>query len=366
MNSDRSSGNTTASDGNKSFTRSAYMFCVEINPSCVPHLDDIINYFRHGDPNYILCGSHVGSSQGLHYHLFVQYPKKTTRTIGKRTTFGAHCEVCFASAQQNVAYIRCQEASGKHEEEGVTYGGDYLEEGTMRLRGGVRTLPAREIADFSDEDMLDLNGMDFLMANKVRNEVKRMEANHEYFNQAHQIIEQGVHFDAKKSVHYYTGSSRSGKTLTAKLDMWKKHRPEDTMSVTFDDNGFAHCVGNCINPKALIIEEFRDGDMKLKKFLELTDMYATTLNIKGSSIPVNVEDIYIASVIPVCKLYQNATTRFDSAAQIYNRITEYVHMTNSHRRRLVDVNAWEHFDYQWAREDDYANLVYLCGVPCYL
>lgn len=364
MSSDSTSGNTTASVGVKSIARSAYMFHVEINPAVVPHLNDVIDYFRQSEPNYMLCGSHVGSSQGLHYHLFVQYPKKTKKTIGKKTTFGAHCAVCYGSAQQNVAYIRCLDE--KHKEEGVTYGGDYLEEGTMRLRGGFRSLAAKEVADFSDEELLDLPVMDFLVANKVRNEAKRIEANALYFQEARKIIEQGVHFDNFKKVHYYTGSSRSGKTLTAKLDMWSKYQPEETMSVTFDDNGFAHCVGNCIDPKALIIEEFRDGDMKLKKFLELTDMYSTTLNIKGSSIPINVSDIYIASVIPLKKLYNQATSRFDSSAQIYNRITEYVHMTNSHRRRLVDVNAWEHFDYQWAHDSDYANLTYICGVPCYL
>ena len=82
---------------------------------------------------------------------------------------------------------------------------------------------------------------------------------------------------------------------------------------------------------------------------------------------INVSDIYIASVIPLSKLYKNATTRFDSSAQIYNRITEYVHMTNSHRRRIVNVEAWEDFDYQWAHESDYAKeLTYICGVPCYL
>lgn len=352
MDSDTSSGNTIASDA-KSIKRSAYMFHVEINPAVINKLDDVIAYFKTGEPNYILCGSHIGSSQGLHYHLFVQYPKKTTRTIGKRTTFGAHAAVCYGSAQENVAYIRCQDA--KHIEEGVTYGGDYLEEGVMRLRGGFRTLPAREVADFSDEELLDLPVMDFLMANKVRNEVKRINANAEYFKQAHEIMEKGVDFKANKNVHYYTGSSRSGKTLTAKIDMWTKHKPEETMSITFDENGFAHCIGNTIDPKALIIEEFRDGDMKLKKFLELTDMYMTTLNIKGSSIPINVEDIYIASVIPLNKLYRTATSKLDSSAQIYNRVTEYIHMTNKHEKKVIKNNVYEDFDYRYACKDDYVN-----------
>ena len=338
-------------DDKKSITRSAYLFCCEINPAVIDKLDDIIAYFKKFNPNYILVGSHIGSSQGLHYHLFAQYPVKKHLTFGKKTTFGAHGEACFGSAQQNVAYIRCQDK--KHIEEGVTYGGDYLEEGEMRLNGHFYSMRAREVAEMSTEDMLDLNPIQFNIAAKVKREVQRMEANEAFFAEMSALKEAGPTFHTGKCVHYYTGPSDSGKTVKAKLDAMEKYDVRDIASVSFDKSGFAHVLGNDTAPKCIVIEEYRDSAMELNKFLEMCDKWATTINVKGSELSTAaVKDIFLCSVKPLHKLYKKATgDRHEDRHQIYKRVQDYKYITSEHEVHSVTAGdyAYDHFD--WAKGD---------------
>lgn len=311
--------------------RSAYNFCCEINPEVIPRLDEVIAYFKKFEPNYILVGSHIGSSQGLHYHLYAQYPKKRHLTFGKRTTCGAHCETSYGSAQANVKYIRCQDE--KHLEEGVTYGGDYLEEGVMRLNGGFHDMRAADVADMTYEEMCDLTPMQFLMASKVKKEMKQLKADNAFVDELRQLKENGPSWRPAREVIYVTGPSDAGKTTGAE---WKevsddKCPIENMGKLSFDKNGFGHTHNVNENTKVLFVEEFRDSMMDLNKFLEFTDKGVTSINIKGGDISLNsVERIYLCSLKPLSTLYRKSCVEYESRHQIYKRISKYYYVDKDH------------------------------------
>lgn len=337
------SGNTDAEP--KSIRRSAYNFVVEINPQVIQFMEEILDYFKKFGPNYMLVGSHVGSSQGLHYHAYVQYPIKKHLTFSKKTTKGAHCEQAFASAQKCVAYIRCQDE--KHIEEGVTYGGDYYEYGTMRLNGGFHSMRAEDVARLSNEEMRDLRPQEFLMARKVKREIEQMDADEAFIKELEALKENGPEWRPKKEIIYVTGPSDAGKTVGAQMRELNEgtYKPQEMGKVTFDNNGFAHTFN--VNPKTkcLFLEEFRDNTMSLKTFCEFFDKGCSTLNIKGGEIPLaSLEKVYLSSIIPIKDLYKNAAVGHESRHQINKRITKYYHVTSDHEWHEVSEDSIEHFD----------------------
>lgn len=348
------SGNTRPSP--KSISRSAYNFVVEINPQCIPFMEEILDYFKKFGPNYMLVGSHVGSSQGLHYHAYVQYPVKKHLTFSKNTTKGAHCEQAFGSAQKCVAYIRCQDE--KHIEEGVTYGGDYYEYGTMRLNGGFHSMRAEDVAKLSYEEMKDLKPQEFIVACRVKREMAQLDADQAYINELAELQAKGPQWRPKKEVIYVTGPSDAGKTVGAQ---WRElnagtYKPQEMGKVSIDENGFAHTFNVNANTKCLFFEEFRDNMMTLRTFCDFFDKGCSTLNIKGGDIPVaSVEKVYLSSIIPVKDLYAKAAVGHESRHQINKRITKYYHVDSDHEWHEVTANSIEHFNNEKLSRDDVFN-----------
>ena len=72
------------------------------------------------------------------------------------------------------------------------------------------------------------------------------------------------------------------------------------------------------NADTFVIQEFRDTDISITKFLELTDMYGSWVNVKGGFEFLRPKRIIICSAKPVEEWYTYETK--ESATQIRRRI----------------------------------------------
>ena len=302
------SGNTVTEQP-KSAKKSGYLFHVVINEAVIPQLEKVIEYFKSRDPNYLLVGEHIGKQP--HYHLFAQYPKQKHLTVSKRTTFGARVENCFGSAQDNISYIKCED--GKHKEEGVTYK-CYLEEGEPRFRGNFHELTAEEVGKMTPAELKQLNPYQFCTAMKVQKELRTLDA----IERENEMLEEMRHgIISKPEIIVYNGASGSGKTYNGFKKAIELEQDNNKISNLEISNNFIQVT----KPGAdtFVIQEFRDTDIDITKFLELTDIYGSWVNCKGHFEFLRPKRIIICSAKPVEEWYTYAAG--ESATQIRRRIS---------------------------------------------
>lgn len=326
----------------KPYRIDAKTLLLTVNPIQIPHFNDIVKYLKGKNPNYMIATWHKGGCKHEHIHIYVQYTEKKTLSANK--LFNCHMKKTTKSAQYSRAYCLCVESSGKHKKKGI-YAELIFEEGIMNLNGGFYNMKAEDCAAMSIDEMKQLGPRELLIAAKVKNIVAEMNEDVQYYDEMRNMKKSFLEGLPERSCTYITGPSRSGKTLTAKMMALSTHEPEDTACITFDENGFAHAKGNKTDAKAIVFEEFRDDSMTLKKTLEVTDNYVTSINCKGSHINCCADEIYMASVIPLSDLYKNAVTKYDNKSQLFNRIAHYYYMDEDHIIWEVKRENYDCFKY---------------------
>lgn len=145
--------------------------------------------------------------------------------------------------------------------------------------------------------------------------------------------------DYKIEVEWHTGDPGSGKTYYAK-QIGRQYRKEgkSVAIIEFDDNGFSHILGN-ETAELLIMNEFRDSNLKFNKFLEiLTNEYQH--NIKNGNLYFpNIKRIIITSVFTPLNIYMKIN---ENREQIYRRITKiYYHQKLNNKYDMKEISLKE-------------------------
>ena len=118
---------------------------------------------------------------------------------------------------------------------------------------------------------------------------------------------------------YICGDSGKGKTYKAYKIALSKFDKKDIGKLTIENN-FIQITND--NAKCYVIEEFRPSQIKAASFLQLTDKYGYTCNIKGSFKSIRPQCIIIASIIKPEDLYKNEEIN----KQFTRRITQTINL----------------------------------------
>ena len=118
---------------------------------------------------------------------------------------------------------------------------------------------------------------------------------------------------------YICGDSGKGKTYKAYKIALSKFDKIDIGKLTIENN-FIQITKD--KAKCYVIEEFRPSQIKAASFLQLTDKYGYTCNIKGSFKTIRPKCIIIASIIKPEDLYKNEEIN----KQFTRRITEIINL----------------------------------------
>lgn len=277
--------------------------CLTLNGETMKKLEEILNYLgKYKACNYILaCGHNLPDK---HIHIYVQYENATS--ISTKWLFGAHVEKCEKSAQANIKYIKGEDKKHKM----LNVKSEILHEwGEARLNGGGNRI--KDIINMNDKQ---IKNQDW----KMYNVIKKIKNDYEDEKNIDKWLE-----DRDIKVYWHCGKSGSGKTYSCKNRARELRAKGIKVAViNFDTNGFAHIIGSK-DAEMIIINEFRDTQIRFKDFLEiLTNEYV--YNIKGGHVYFsNLNEIWINSIQYPELIYRNCD---EDRYQIERRITKiYVH-----------------------------------------
>eukprot|EP00833_Pecoramyces_ruminatium_P013866 jgi/Orpsp1_1/1187898/evm.model.d7180000061014.1 len=121
-------------------SRSGRNFILTLNASVLEFYADIKEYLLSlSQFQYFLCCEHIGDPvMNNHYHIYVQYNNTKKLTLSR--LYSAHIDVCYGSAQANIAYVRAEDE--KHRAAGIT--------AELSLKKALRGL--REVTILNKED----------------------------------------------------------------------------------------------------------------------------------------------------------------------------------------------------------------------
>lgn len=255
-------------------------FILTLNPATLEFYRDVINYLKSlKGLSYLLVTEHLGQEQ-KHYHVFVQYTNSKRLSVKK--LHGAHFEVCYGSAQQNIAY--CKAEDDKHKNAGVT-AVIIEEEGEPLTKGGNFTVGAIKAMDSPDE-----------LPAILYNCYKRIKKD--------SAVVRAKDFRKNIKVYWIQGPSGVGKTNKA-IDLASEFEDEHECGTDFIKyvNGFY--LGTTGTARVAIYDDFRDSHMKPSEFINLIDYNKHWMNIKGDSILNEYLVIIITSVQKFNRIYRN-------------------------------------------------------------
>lgn len=242
--------------------------------------------------DYIVAGKEIcPTTKKEHVHIYVHLTS-TYRLSKKILAFGAHIEICRGSPKQNIAYVKKD--------------GNIVYEYGKEPHQGMITIG--ELKKMS-EDEVPAN------LQKIKEHVDRKAKK---LNDFFQMLDEIEKDDLKApEIIYITGESGSGKTYGAYKDAIKSFPKEKIGKLTIE-NGFVDPINE--EAECFVIEEFRPSQMKASSFLQLTDKYGYSCNVKGSHVHLRPKRIYICSIIPPEEIYRDEEIN----AQFLRRITKRI------------------------------------------
>lgn len=283
-------------------------YVLTINEKSLEHYQDIKGYLTGLKTNtYYLCCEHVGQ-ENKHYHVYVQFSNAIKLSIKK--LHGAHVEKAFGSAQQNIAYLRCED--DKHKKLNIQ--SIQIDEiGMPKFHGGCRV-----VKDIKEMDSLDeIPIMYYNIARQIKNQ-QHEEA--ELLNVLNEIKDDNL---SGPEVVYISGPSGAGKTYSAYKMALEKFKPEQIGKININNNFFKFTG---LHKECYVIEEFRPSQLHAAEFLQLTDKYGYNANTKGGFEFIRPKMIIICSIIPPEELYKDEEIN----KQFLRRITQNLEVNDKH------------------------------------
>lgn len=242
---------------------------------------------------FISCEEEAPTTGHKHIHIYVHF-SQTYRISKKLMKHKAHIEICKGSPKQNIAYIEKD--------------GHILDEIGERPTQGIKTVKELKEADIENIDPHLYN-----VKCKIDDKTKEEE---QFLNMLEEIEKDDL---KGPEIIYICGDSGKGKTYKAYKIALSKFDKKDIGKLTIENN-FIQITND--KAKCYVIEEFRSSQIKAASFLQLTDKYGYTCNIKGSFKSIRPECIIIASIIKPEQLYANEEIN----KQFTRRITQVINL----------------------------------------
>lgn len=243
----------------------------------------------------ISCKENAPTTGHEHIHIFICFNTPIKLSIKK--CCGAHIEYCKGTIKQNIDYIK---------KDGIIL--DEIGE-IPRERGGAHTVGELKAIENPDElDWKQLNTW-----TKIQDKKKEED---QFFNMLEEIEKDDL---KAPEIIYICGDSGKGKTYKAYKIALSKFEKKDIGKLTIENN-FIEITNE--RAKCFVIEEFRPSQIKAASFLQLTDKYGYTCNIKGSFKSIRPQCIIIASIIKPEELYKNEEIN----KQFTRRITQTINL----------------------------------------
>lgn len=242
---------------------------------------------------FISCEEVAPTTGHKHIHIYVHF-SQTYRISKKLMKHKAHIEICKGSPKQNIAYIEKD--------------GNILDEIGERPTQGIKSVKELKEANINDIDPHLYN-----IKCKIDDKAKDEE---QFMNMLEEIEKDEL---KAPEIIYICGDSGAGKTYKAYKIALSKFDKKDIGKLTIENN-FIQITNE--KAKCYVIEEFRPSQIKAASFLQLTDKYGYTCNIKGSFKSIRPECIIIASIIKPEELYVNEEIN----KQFTRRITQIINL----------------------------------------
>lgn len=263
-----------------------------LNESVIEHYEDIKNYLLgRKSLTYFICVEHVGS-ENKHYHILTQYDNSIRLSFKK--LYGAHVEYLRGTPQEALRYLKCEDE--KHISKGITCK-IIDEEGVIRNHG--RMLSVKDVIEADEEELKDLDFRFYNSAKRIKEDVNEEET---FMNMLDEIEKDDL---KGPEVIYIYGEPGSGKTYQAYKEALKKFEKKDIGKIYINNKYFKFINENA---KCFVIEEFRDSQLPVTEYLQLTDKYGYTAATKGGWKTIRPQCIIIC-----CYKHPN---------EIYNKINE--------------------------------------------
>ncbi len=295
-------------------------FILTVNEKALEHYDKILKYLKSlTGCRYILVTEHIGQDN-KHYHIYVQYDNVKKLSYSK--LFGAHLDKCFGSAQKCREYLLCED--DKHKKLGVTAITIY-EEGDVKLNGGCRY-----VKDVLNMDKDDIGDVPLQYANTVKKIMEEEREKQDFFDMLRQLKNREL---KGPEIIYLYGEPGSGKTQGAYDMAMERYDVEDIGNITINNN-FIKIINE--DAKCFVIEEFRPSQMAASDFLQLTDKYGYSCNIKGSHKRIRPEMIIICSVISPYNIYSDEKNK-----QFLRRISKLYKIDKNHNKIEKEIKFEE-------------------------
>nr|BDF97681.1 replication-associated protein [Cressdnaviricota sp.] len=284
-------GNTKPASSKIVFRGRAFQFTLN-EPEKYESLKNDLTALKTCD--YLLSCEELAPTTGhKHIHIYTHF-SQPYRLSKKILNYKTHIEVCRGSPKQNIAYIEKD--------------GNILDEIGERPSQGIKTVKELEEADIKDIDPHLYN-----IKHKIDDKKNEEE---QFFNMLEEIEKDDL---KGPEIIYICGDSGKGKTYKAYKIALSKFDKKDIGKLTIENN-FIQITNE--RAKCYIIEEFRPSQIKAASFLQLTDKYGYTCNIKGSFKSIRPQCIIIASIIKPEDLYKNEEIN----KQFTRRITQTINL----------------------------------------
>lgn len=258
--------------------------------------EDLLSYLRSlRSLNYcIACLEKAPTTGHKHVHAYAQFV--TPLALSLKKLCGAHIEVCRASPEENIEYIKKTKQPEKR-------GEIIFEWGTPRLCYVPTIKEAKEMAP----EMLEgLNLNYYNIASRIQAEQKKYIDPEEYYKEM--------------EVFWIYGESGAGKTRWAIEDM-KKAGVKKFNEVKFDGSFWHGVTEDCA---CCLYDDFRDSHMKPTELINFIDYNRHIMNVKGGSVRNNYTRIYITSLQSPEHIYPK--TPEESSKQWLRRIKKIINI----------------------------------------
>lgn len=285
------SGSTMAEAKKIVFRGRAFQFTLN-QPEKYESLRDDLTALKTCD--YLLsCKEKAPTTGHEHIHIYAHF-SQPYRLSKKILNYKAHIEVCKGSPKENIKYIEKD--------------GNILDEIGERPKQGIKTVKELKETNIDDIDP-------HLYNIKKRIDEEENEKN-TFFNMLEEIENENL---KGPEIIYICGDSGKGKTYNAYKIALSKFDKKDIGKLTIENN-FINIIND--TAKCFVIEEFRPSQIKAASFLQLTDKYGYSCNVKGSFKMLRPQCIIICSIVKPEDLYKNEEIN----KQFTRRITQTINL----------------------------------------
>lgn len=301
-------GNAHVNNTKESTCAKNRMFLLTINEKSIEHYNEIRDYIQDlKSVNYYLTVEHHGQ-ENKHYHMAIQC--KNPIKLSTKKLYGAHIDTLkYGNFNDIIRYCKCEDK--KHKELGITH--TVIEE-WGEVKHGHRFPTIKEVKAMCKEEREDIG----LQYQKI---VKSIDIEEDEKTEFINMLEE-IENDILRSpdIIYIMGGSGEGKTYYGYKWALNKYKKNEIGKITINNN-FIKIINE--DAKCFVIEEFRPSQIKGSEFLQLTDKYGYSCNIKGGHVYIRPQCLIICSIINPLNIYKEEINK-----QFIRRITKFIYMKN--------------------------------------